>query len=134
MSEFSFGAHTFRIEPELVSVRLVGTVSLIEAAEFTALLEQAHALHGELYMLFDAAQLDTIVPPARRLFVDWLRRHPRILVASANFGGGVVQRTMAQLLASAVRLLVGFLPPQSYHETEAEARAWLAAQRARAPR
>lgn len=123
------GSQELCIEPELVFIRLHGTFPLAEVEEVIRVLERVHRERGHLCLLFDGSGLSGLEPATRRRFISWLQHiHPAAL---ANFGGGVMQRTLAYLLYNALRLIAKHVPTQTYVSTESEARGWLAEQRAR---
>jgi hypothetical protein len=125
------GAHRIRIEQDVVFTRFSGKVTSIEGHELLVLLQRVLQQQGRLYLLFDNSQNVGLDPEARRLFIRWLRENP--IAGIANFGGGVVPRTLAFLLINAIRLVVKEAPAQTYVSTEAEARAWLDALRKNPP-
>ena len=128
MSDFiQIGTHRLRIEPDLVWLQLHGTVGMEDAGQILDLLGKRQREVGALYLLFDNNHNPVISADARRVFVHWHRSNP--FTGVANFGGGVVQRTVALLLANAIRLMGYPLPAQTYATSEAAAREWIAQRR-----
>jgi hypothetical protein len=112
-----------------VFFRFLGPLQLAETEQMVATFEGVYKQEGRLYLLFDGSRLTTIDSQASRRFVNWTQSYP--ITAIANFGGGLMQRTLALLVLNAIRLVGKRAPPQTYVSTEAEARAWLAEQRHR---
>lgn len=121
------GTHCLRIEPDLVWLQLHGTVSLADANQLLDCLGRRQREVGALYLLFDNNHNPVISADARRVFVHWHRTNP--FTGVANFGGGVVQRTVALLLVNAIRIMGYPLPAQTYATSEAAAREWIAQRR-----
>lgn len=122
------GAHKVRIEPDLIFLQLSGSISSAETTQILALFEESMRKSGPLYLLFDNSRSPIVSTDARRLFVQWQRSNS--LAGVANYGGGVVQRTLVLLLRNAARLLGYPLPLFIYAANEAEARAWIKQHRA----
>jgi hypothetical protein len=128
LSDFiQIGTHRLRIEPDLVWLQLHGTVGIEDVAQILDCLGRRQREVGALYLLFDNNHNPVISADARRVFVHWHRSNP--FTGVANFGGGVVQRTVALLLANAIRLMGYPLPAQTYATSEAAAREWIAQRR-----
>ena len=122
------GAHKLRLEPDLIFLQLSGSISSAETTQILALFEESIRKSGPLYLLFDNNHSPIVTADARRLFVLWQRSNS--IAGVANYGGGVVQRTLALLLMNAVRLLGYPLPLFIYAANEAAARAWIKQHRA----
>ena len=128
LSDFiQIGSHRLRIEPDLVWLQLQGTVSPEDADQILELLGQRQREVGALYLLFDNNHNPVLSAAARRGFVHWHRSNP--FAGVANFGGGVVQRTVALLMVNAIRIMGYPLPAQTYAASEAAAREWIAQRR-----
>lgn len=122
--DLRIGTHALQLEGDLVCLRLQGKVN---AAECQAILDRCSRVreeYGQLYILFDNTAAGNIEQAARQQFVMWVRTHP--IAGVANFGGGIVQRTLALLLLNAIRIMDKKAPLQTYVASEAEARGWLA--------
>lgn len=125
------GTHRLRIEPDLVWLQLQGTVGTEDAGQILDLLGKRQREVGALYLLFDNNHSPVLSADARRAFVHWHRSNP--FAGVANFGGGVVQRTVALLMVNAIRIMGYPLPAQTYAESEAAAREWIAQRRQQSP-
>ncbi len=128
MSDSSrIGTHELRLEGDLIFLRLRGNLDGEATRELLDCCQKVRQEYGQVYILFDNREAGNVEPEARRQFVYWARNHP--IAGVANFGGGVLQRTVARLIINALRILEKKAPPQCYVTTEAEARDWLAERR-----
>lgn len=94
--------------------------------------EQVIAKAGYYTSLIDISQLGVISSGVRKRAVEWARRQPVISSQIALFGGNAVRKTLVMLLLRAVQILAGKALNVRFFGTEAEARAWLAADSERA--
>ncbi|TKD12780.1 STAS/SEC14 domain-containing protein [Polyangium fumosum] len=125
------GAHRYRFEaPDLFVIRVVGDVSL---SDTQAMFERIETFSGKagrpIFWLSDISGLGQVTPDARKfpLALDatrWLR-------ATVVFGGSFHQRLVANLVMKAIPLLRPSrqMRPLSFFPTEAEARAYVEAER-----
>lgn len=123
------GPHALQIDGDLVTVHLVGEVSLDEMKGITAELEGVIAAHGRFGVLADVRELRSLSPAARRYAGSW--KQVMSSYGSAAFGASLPIRTIVSLLSHAMELFMkrthrGRL---DFFKTEEEARAWLLKQR-----
>lgn len=121
-----------RLEDDLVFVELHGRMSVAAAEALAEIYESTIKRHGYILILIDIEESVLIGadPKARRILVDWNKQYSRKLAAAA-FGGSAAVRVMLTLMNNAVRVLSGHAQPFQTFKTEAQARTFLAAQRAR---
>lgn len=121
-----------RLEDDLVFVELHGRMSVAAAEALAEIYESAIKRNGYILILIDIDESVLIGadPKARRILVDWNKQYSRTLAAAA-FGGSAAVRVMLTLMNNAVRVLSGHAQPFQIFKTEAQARTFLAAQRAR---
>jgi hypothetical protein len=81
----------------------------------------------EVLLIADARRCGAVTPSARKVYLDGLRSAR--LDAIAIFGASFSVRVMATLIMKSINLLTKRFPLIMCFETEAEARAWLLAQR-----
>lgn len=127
------GAHEISFEaPDIFVVRVRGDVLLADVKHMFAELERFAAGAERVYWMTDISELGTIGPDARKLAA----RSPQLpqLKGAVICGGGLLQRMAATLALNASRLLRGSRPhkPVLFTSTEAEGRAWIVRQRAKA--
>jgi hypothetical protein len=125
-----FGKHWLRIEPDgVIFLKYFGALTLVEMQQVVALSTAAVQRGGDIYMLFDVNEAGSIEAGARKLGIQWLID---IKVAGAvNFGGSLISRTAAEMIAAAARFMHKIEVPLAFFKTEAESRAWIAEQRQR---
>lgn len=126
----SIGPHRYIIEDDLLFWQPCGEVTIEQAHIMNATIADAHRRNGYLLYLIDGRQARPLGAAARRIAVDGFRA----LVGTtslAAFGTNMIVRTAAFLVLNAARLLSGLDIPSSFVDTEPEARAFLAAERAR---
>lgn len=73
----------------------------------------------ELNLLFDASRAGIPASKARRIYADWLKKGT--INKAAIYGGGVVQRTIANFIFS----YTGKSEKMKYYSNEEEALKWL---------
>lgn len=123
------GPHLFRVErPDIVHVRLQGPV---EGAHVGALLDEVADVvtAKRLYILRDARAGGSPSRSAREFVV----RDPRVdkLAALVTYGAGYRDRVLLGMMDKALRVLRPQSPRVVVFETEAEARAFIEADRER---
>lgn len=123
------GTHELHVEEDIVYLIQKGDYTRDDAIKMHA--EMGHLLNsiGRAFALVDQSRAGKTDPEARRMIVEWNKKFKAS--GSAIFGGGVVSRAAATLILSAIRLFVPNTSPVVFKETEAEARAWISAQRAK---
>lgn len=121
-----------RLEDDLVFVELRGRMTVAAAEALAGIYESTVKRKGYILILIDIE--DSVLlgadPRARRILVDWNKQYSRTLAAAA-FGGRAAVRVMLTLMNNAVRVLSGHAQPFQIFKTEAQARTFLAEQRAR---
>lgn len=124
------GPHRIVCGPDLYFAEFVGDLRAEHMPELNAVGNRYVRQNGYKLILVDATRAGTMTPEARRMNIDNLRKNPG-LSATAVFGTSMVTRTMVTLLFKAMDLLSGREATVAFFKTEAEARAWLDAQRLR---
>ncbi len=127
-----FGKHWFHFEPDGTAfLKYHGSLSLMEMEHLSSLMAPMIASCKEkgidVYMMFDVKEATQIEPDARKFCMEWLTRGD--FAGAVNFGGGLLSRTAAEMVISALRLLHKMEIPLGFVKTEAAARAWVAEQR-----
>lgn len=123
------GLHQLVIEQDIVLVRLRGDCNLSDAKQICDELVALIGRWGRVYLLHDLTLAGSIPPESRRFLADWNKLYT--LGGVANFGGSAAVRMVTLLLMNAYRLIRSGGTPLTYVGSEAEARAWIAAQRQR---
>lgn len=126
--EWHFGTHRMRFDPpDLVHIVWKGAVT----GEHTKrVLELVDALEApKLFILVDISE-SGIPSPRDRQVMSEARIYER-LAGMAIVGAGYSVRTVMAMLLRAARLLTKQSVNAAFFRTEAEGRAWLAAERAR---
>jgi hypothetical protein len=82
---------------------------------------------GRIFIIIDQSQAGTTPPESRRFLAEWNKRHN--LGGVALFGGNAAVRALATLITTAIRLIRPSSAPMVFTANEAEARAWVAAQK-----
>lgn len=123
-----FGKHWLRDEGDgLIFLKYSGNLTLPEVEQLAELVAEVAKDVPDIFMIFDVTDATTIEPAARRFCMKWLSGGR--FAGAANFGGGLVVRTMGEMLMSALRHLRQSALPTTFVKTEAEARQWIADQR-----
>ena len=123
------GNHKVRVEGDIVFSRWQGVGSLAEIQAYHAIVERVIAERGQVYCLIDMSNTGRPTPEARQWMTEWSRRFH--VNAVAGFGASFAVRVAVTLMMRAVRFFKGSEFLTEFFETEAEARAFLAAERAR---
>jgi hypothetical protein len=116
-------------EDDLIVFRIRGPLDGSVARYVGALQDQLALQVGYALELQDCSQITTFTAEARRSFFEWNRKR-QYPGAVAIVGASFVLKTMAMMLFRAVKLIVTVAAEMEFFDTEAEARAWLDAQRA----
>lgn len=125
------GNHRIRVEGDLVFSVWDGPSTLEEIQAYHAINERVIAEHGRLFSLIDMRKAHRPPPEARKWITEWSSRFH--INAVACFGTSFTVRTFANLLVRAIRLIKGPEGVIAFFDTEAQARAFLDAERARQP-
>lgn len=107
---------------------LRGNFTLSDAQELTAKSNLAVVAGKSLFLLVDLREVKHVESAVRKHMSEW-HQNARV-VGSAHFGGSMPLRIIAGLVHNAVRLISRRIIPLVFADTEAEARAWIAARRA----
>lgn len=129
MRHIQAGAHSAEVEGDLVLLRLVGDLNEAEAVQVMAAAAAVQDIYGYHLGLSDLRSFGRVLPDARRYIGEWTKRHS--LGVNASFGGSVVAFAIATLIHRAASMIRGQESSFGFFKTEAEARAWLDAQRPR---
>lgn len=126
----SIGAHSCWFEPpDLFRVRLVGDISPSDFEGINQVALERSARAGHLFWLVDVTRAGSIEPEARRLMVQ--EAPPPWVWGAAVFGLGFPQRVLLRMMQRAAALLGVPGPLVEVCAGEAEALAWIAAERQR---
>ena len=129
MRQIQTGAHTAEVEDDLVLLRLIGDLSEPECVRILAAAEAVQSVYGYHLGLSDLRSFGTMSPEARRYLGVWSKRYS--LGVNASFGGSAMAFAIATLIHRAVSMIRRQESKFAFFKTEAEARAWLYAQRPR---
>ena len=117
------------IEAELIHVRVHGTIEPHQIPEILHLMMQIREQQGQVFVLVDLKGAESMLPATRRLLSQRLMTEV-LPTAMAVYGGRLEQRAAHAMLMGAVAGLSGRRPNTAYFPTEAEARVWIASERA----
>lgn len=122
------GSHTVRVEGDIVFVKRSGETDLIHARAMCEAMSEVLKKYRRGFRLFDLNAAGGFGHDARAWVGEWEKKHQ--VTALAGFGGSLEIRSMTKLIASAVRTYPGREAfKAAFYDTEAEARAWLEAER-----
>ncbi|WP_437757012.1 STAS/SEC14 domain-containing protein [Sorangium sp. So ce1389] len=122
------GVLELREEPDgILHVAVDGDLSEEIARSIAAASRRIAESGREVLVLADVSRLKAIPPDVRKLMASGMvpARHDAVAVLGASF----TLRVVATLTARSLRLLTSRSYPVDFFVTEAEARAWLLAQR-----
>ena len=125
----AIGNQRVRVEGDTVFSRWSGSPSMAEIQGYHAVLERVIAEKGRVFCLIDMANTHHPPPEARQWLTEWSRRFH--IDAIAGFRASFAVRVASTLILRAIRFFKGSALIMEFFETEAEARAFLAAERAR---
>jgi hypothetical protein len=126
--EFVFGPHGGLQVGDIVEVSFNGAVTREHIEILNDRLTRVIAEEGRCFLLGDMARASTVDAEARRSVSDWHRNNR--LDGMVAYNAGFAIRTVANLTASATRLLGGRKLDVQFFREEADARRWLAERRA----
>lgn len=134
--EERIGNHSIRFEGDLMVVTLRGDLTLADAEAYIQLVAEHSLRCGYALLLTDVSQATRMSSQVRNHFVRRVReiaaRNGGVLPsARASFGASLLARAISTMAYAAMQLVLGRGQFYKVTETEAEARAWLAEQRAR---
>ncbi|WP_437314795.1 STAS/SEC14 domain-containing protein [Sorangium sp. So ce385] len=119
---------TLREDPDgLLCTVVEGDLSDDMAREIAAACKGLSDSGREVLVLSDTRRIGTISPSARKVMASEMRAVR--FDAIALFGASFAVRVVSTLAAKSVQILTQQSYPVQFFETEAEARAWLLAQR-----
>jgi hypothetical protein len=125
----AIGNHKVRVEDDLVFSCWASPGTLAEIQAYHGILERVIAEKGRVFCLIDMANTHHPPPEARQWLTEWSRRFH--IDAIAGFRASFAVRVASTLILRAIRFFKGSALIMEFFETEAEARAFLAAERAR---
>lgn len=127
--ELVFGPHIGRQVGDVIEMTVHGEVTREHAVLLHDCMAQVLAEEGRCFVLADLADATTVQADARRYMAEWHRGHRTHGIASYNVGPAT--RVIATLLLKTIQLLGEHPTEMVFVREEAEARAWIAANRAR---
>jgi hypothetical protein len=119
---------TITAEGDVLEVRHTGPFELDYLRQVLARIDAMRAIHPRMFLLMASGESTTI--EARKYATEWLRTSEPLDVAV--WGGGVVQRTVAELFTRGVNLIRPGQIHVSFHATRELALAWIDQRRASA--
>lgn len=125
--QVQIGPHVTLITNDVMHNTLRGDLILADLQELLQIVERVRAQRGMIFLLTDTRQLGTIEPAARQYGVKWARTHT--VEGSAIYGAGLMARALITLIERAITLVRAHHAPTVFFATEAQARAWIDAQR-----
>ncbi|ADO69747.1 STAS/SEC14 domain-containing protein [Stigmatella aurantiaca] len=130
-TEWSFGPHSLSFEaPDTAKFVLRGPLEHAEMLAIRAQLEELRNRQGPLYLLGDVRQSTGYSLESRQAIGAEKERVP--YTAVAFFGASFTMKTVSNMILRANSILGRSTGTQAvFMDTEEEARAWLAAQRAK---
>jgi hypothetical protein len=123
------GAHWIEVEGDTVFTRPDGTFRLEDLKEFLGILEGVLAEHGRCFTISDFRNQVNFPAETRRYAIEWSKTH--VVTGSVMFGTSLTARVTLTLMTKATALLTRRPVPLAAVATEDDARAWVAAQRAK---
>jgi hypothetical protein len=124
------GEHRIRIDGDLVFIRVKGVVELDDMMQFLRLQMQVKRERGAVFVLYDSRENTGLAPGARKYATDKAGADARA-DAAASFGAPFGMRVLVNMLNRALTMLRKDGTPVQLFDTEAEARQYLDAERAR---
>ena len=123
------GQYQVHIEGDTVLSTAVGVVTIAEARQLLACLDEVISRHGYCLLLSDSARFNTVTADARRLSAKWITGKPLLGIAVCN--ASFTARTLLSLVMKGINLINPRAIPLTFVREESEARAWLAERRRR---
>lgn len=127
----SIGAHHLDEEGDLIKLEFHGDITLPDIQQILSAISDMIARQGTFGVLANAAQMGTMTPAARRHVGSFTDAHHGY--GAAILGASLPVRAVMTLVTRAVEIFRRHELPGGiqFFKTEAEARAWLDAQRQR---
>jgi hypothetical protein len=122
--ELPIGRHRVRLCDDTIEITLCGDVTLEDYVALEKHYDAIVAAHGYVLMLVDTKQAGSVDAKARRMSANWSRRNAKRICA-ALYGGSLPMRAIITMLATAGRLLTGYISPFRFCDTAEEARSFL---------
>jgi hypothetical protein len=123
------GAHTVQVQGDLIRIHLSGLLRPEDAVQITELVDRVgRESSGRAFFVADLHDSGPPGPEARRVFGSW---HPPAHFFTVYYGAVLRQQAFAALIESAMHTLGGKTSRGRFVETEAEALAAVAEERAR---
>lgn len=111
---------------DVVEIRPGESFERAFAEAIIAAVDDVRTRHPRVFLL--AASGGTITPDARKYISEWLRT-TSVPLETAVWGGGAVQRAIAEMIARSVHFFRPGRVHISFHRTRDDALAWIAEQR-----
>lgn len=127
---FPNGRHRFCEDGEIIRWELHGPLDPEECREVLAFSANAAKTRGYGLRLIDSRDAGPVPAETRRFLAEWGSSHTPH-VSTALFGASTLMRLVGTLLVRGIRLVNSRVAPTEFFATESEARAWLAAEKAR---
>lgn len=124
------GDHGVRIDGDLIILSIKGVVTLDDMVEFMRLQVQVKRERGSVFVLYDSRQNTGLDPAARKYATDHADVDSRVS-AAASFGAPFGMRVLVNMLNRALVMLHRDGTMVQLFDTEAQARQYLEAERAR---
>lgn len=121
------GRHHVAVADDLVAITWHGPSSLTEIQQIMSGVDEVYRQHGYVLMLFDLTDAGPAQEGSRKWLATWGRDNPQHRVAT--FGASLLVRTALHLVNRASRMFNSQIADTQFCASEAQARAWLAAQR-----
>ena len=128
----STGAHAYRCERAgIVFLRISGDIGEEHIATFFQAFGRCcdEVATPHVFWLVDLAGMGSMLPDARKLAASTPVRPEN--KGMAIFGASFAQRVLVTLVDKATSLLHPGSPPLAFHDSEADARAWIARRRSK---
>lgn len=126
------GRHDFFYEDDILGMRLRGSISRRDLETLRKGLEELASERPSFYLLTDMAECTGIDPEARKYMAEWAKAPDVGLVGTVVYGNGFMMRALITLTLKAIKLLGQREALIHFVKDEAEARRWIADDRARA--
>lgn len=124
------GDHSVRIEGDIIFLRIKGVVKVEDMMQFLRLQAQVKRERGLAFVLYDSRENTGLDPAARKYATDHAESDSRV-DAAASFGAPFGMRVLVNMLNRALTMLRKDGALVQLFDTEAQARQYLEAERAR---
>ena len=124
------GDHSVRIEGDIVFVRAKGVVKIEDMMQFLRVQAQVKRERGVVFVLYDSRENTGLEPGARKYANDHGEADSRAN-AAASFGAPFGMRVLVNMMNRALVMLRKDGAPVQLFDTEAQARQYIEAERAR---